>query len=146
MGGICLVWLRYSTSVPGVHKQYIYPTRTCTFLSPGSHCTCQHVPILEINCCPHCIRSLSTSGCIPGGYSSSRVQHVSTNRQFTENLTLRDYFTQHEFWANRIRMSTRIHILPHQWYGSSVFFAYAHYPKICSGQNCRHRHVQQVFR
>ena len=145
MEGICLVWLRYSTSVPKVRKKYIYSTWTCTFLSPGSHSTCQHVPILEINCCAHCILSLSTSGCIPGGYSSSRVQHVSTNRQFTENLTLKDYFTQHEFWGNRIRMSTRIHILPHQWYGSSVFFAYAHYLKICSGQKCRHRHVQQVF-
>jgi len=47
-----------------------------------------HVPILEISCCPHCHRSLSTTGRIPGCYSSSRIQHVGVNSEFIEILML----------------------------------------------------------
>jgi len=43
-------------------------------------------------------------------------------------------------------MSTRIRLLPSQWYDSSIYFTYPHYPQFYSRQNGRHRHIQRLLR
>ena len=124
------------------------PTWTSTISQsrPGFLPTCQHAPVLEINCCPHCIRSLSTSGCIPGCYSSYRIQHVSANRWITENIKLSEVIlssTSFGLNGSGCPPGSAFYLINRM---SRQFFTYTLYPQFCSHQNDRHCHIQQVLR
>jgi len=73
--------------------------------------------------------------------STCRRWHIP----LTEIYPDRCYSSQHESWVKWIRMSTRIHLLPPQWYDSPVLLAYNHYPHSYSRENRRYCHIQPVF-